>query len=550
MSAFTTFKSQGIRALASMTQGQLESMITESNHAYHNGSSPLLSDAQYDVLIDYVRDKHPDSSVLSAVGAPVEATDRMKVRLPFYMGSMNKIKPDTNALATWKAKYPGPYTVSVKLDGVSCLYCCNGTTGGKLYTRGDGTIGQDISHLIPYFLLPPFQHNTVIRGELIIPKAVFEQKYKAEFSNARNLVAGIVNSKDTYRNREKLADIHFVAYEVITCSEGEVRSIRQMDFLVAKEFKTVQHAEVHNISNEFLSQTLTAWRASSPYDCDGIIVTDGSRAYPRKEGNPDHSFAFKQVLDDQMAETTVVDVVWTASKAGYLKPTVQFSPIQIGGVTISKCTGFNGQYIESQKIGIGCRVMIIRSGDVIPIIKEVLEPAQEPKMPDVPYVWGDTHVDIMLENADQDPTVRIKQIAAFFEQIGVDGLREATARRLFHGGQDTIAKILRMTVADYLRIDGFKDKTAQKLYSGVQTQVAAATLPMIMTASNTFGRGFGLKKVQAIMEQYPTVLVERDPKKLTRVDGMAAKSSQEFVNRVPAFMEFIRETGLEGKLSV
>ena len=119
--------------------------------------------------------------------------------------------------------------------------------------------------------------------------------------------------------------------------------------------------------------------STSPDEIDGIIVSD-DKVYPRLSGNPKHSFAFKMVLSDQIAESHVVDVIWTPSKDGYLKPRVQIMPIQLGGVTITYTTGFNAAFIESNKIGIGAIIMLVRSGDVIPYIKSVTTPAEKPKI--------------------------------------------------------------------------------------------------------------------------------------------------------------------------
>ena len=175
----------------------------------------------------------------------------------------------------------------------------------------------------------------------------------------------------------------------------------------------------NDLSNELLSEVLVKWRADYLYEIDGVIVTDDN-VYPRKSGNPEHSFAFKMVLSDQIAEVKVVDVLWNPSKDGYLKPRVQIEPIQLGGVKIEYATGFNAAFIEQNKIGLGALIQIIRSGDVIPHIRSVTIPAEAPKMPLVPYKWNDTHVDIMLEDIGSDTTVREKNITGFFRGIGVD----------------------------------------------------------------------------------------------------------------------------------
>jgi NAD-dependent DNA ligase len=153
--------------------------------------------------------------------------------------------------------------------------------------------------------------------------------------------------------------------------------------MFSTELVVVQNKTEATITNETLSETLQEWRKSSPYEIDGIIVSD-DRVYPRMSGNPDHSFAFKMVLSDQVAETHVVDVIWTASKDGYLKPRVQVMPVRVGGVTIQYATGFNAEFIEKNKIGVGAVIQIIRSGDVIPYIQSVTTPRRHPRCPQRP----------------------------------------------------------------------------------------------------------------------------------------------------------------------
>jgi NAD-dependent DNA ligase len=239
------------------------------------------------------------------------------------MGSMDKIKPDTAALANWCAKYKGPYVLSCKLDGVSGLYTTEGATP-KLYTRGDGKVGQDISHLIPHLRLPKTK-DIVIRGEFIIPKQIFETKYKAKFANPRNMVSGIVNHKTI---SAAVNDLHFVAYEVI---KPDRKPSEQFAFLSTLDVEVVLHKFESTLTNDLLSQTLIDWRQNYSYEIDGVIVVDDAK-YDRKIGNPDYAFAFKMVLSDQIAEAKVVDVIWTPSKDGYLKPRVQIEPINLGGV--------------------------------------------------------------------------------------------------------------------------------------------------------------------------------------------------------------------------
>ena len=539
------FKKHGIVALNAMTEEQLISVLKEADKAFHLNKTPIMTDNEYDIVKEYAEGKYGSNLYFEEVGTAVE---KNKVLLPYTMASMDKIKPDTGALGSWKTKFGGPYVLSCKLDGVSGMYS---TEGGsfKLYTRGNGKMGQDISHFIPYLHLPK-KKGIVVRGEFIMPKEVFEKKYKTSFANPRNLVAGVINRIGV--DKEKIGDIHFVAYEVI---QPVLKPSEQLQMLKESGFETVLYKEVGDLTNELLSETLVDWRKTYAYEIDGVIVTD-DKVYARKvSANPDHAFAFKMVLSDQIAEAKVVNVLWTPSKDGYLKPRVQIEPIQLGGVTIEYATGFNADFIQKNKIGVGALIQIIRSGDVIPYIRGITVEATEPMMPLVPYVWNDTHVDIMLEDAGSDATVREKNITGFFRGIGVDGLSSGNVARIIAAGFDNVPAILKMSVSDFKTVEGFKDKLATKIHSGIQEKILGASLVTLMSASNLFGRGFSDKKLELILEEYPDVLAssESDDVKIAKVaaiKGMASKTAEAFVKNIPAFKAFLEECGLYGKLEL
>lgn len=535
------FKKKGIIALETLTQTQLESIILECNKAFHGDKIPLLNDMQYDILLDFVTAKYPKNKVLEKIGTPVE---KNKIKLPYEMASMDKIKPDTDALDKWKQKYSGPYLLSCKLDGVSGLYSTEGSIP-KLYTRGDGKIGQDVTHLIPYLKLP-IDTGITVRGEFIMSKSVFSKKYATKYANIRNLVAGIVN-RITYD--EKVEDLEFVCYEEIV---PVMKPSEQMKNLQSTGFKTVTHKLEKNINNELLSEYLVNMRKNYDYEIDGIIVAD-DKIYPRKSGNPAHAFAFKMVLSDQIAEAKVVNVIWTPSKDGYLKPRVQIEPINLGGVTIEYATGFNAIFIVENMIGIGALIQIIRSGDVIPYIKSVTIPASEPMMPSIPYIWNETGVDIMLEDPSSDSTVIEKNITYFFQKIGVDGVGKGNITRIIEAGYDTIPKIVHMKKSDFLKVEGFKDKLATKIYEGIRESLEKASLITLMSASNIFGRGISEKKIEPILDTFPDILTSNATysekmDKIITVKGIAEKTAEAFVQNINTFLEFMNEIGLGYKL--
>ena len=552
------YKKNGIRVLENLSERELINIVEEADLAFHTQGRHLMTDTEYDILRDFIKKKFPKNVVVKKVGAGVVVKN--KAILPYEMASMDKIKPDTGALAKWTAKYKGPYIISCKLDGVSGLYTTENPGSPKLYTRGDGKIGQDVSYLIPHLKLPKTP-GIVIRGEFIIKRKVFEEKYKTSFSNSRNLVAGIVNAKSV---DDKIRDVDFVAYEVIR-PENLIPS-KQMAFL-EKIFGSasspqsiscvVKHQSAKVLTNEGLSDILKRWRErerdqTSPmnlYEIDGIIVCD-DKVYPRTSGNPEHSFAFKMVLSDQIAETPVLDIEWNVSKDGYLKPRVRVAEVELGGVKINYVTGINAAFIEKNKIGIGAVVQIVRSGDVIPKIEAIVCPAENPKMPDVQYRWNSTNIDIMLEDADAATNIEMceKQIAQFFKVIGVDGLGPGNVAKIVKSGYDSICKVLSMTEADFIKVDGFQHKTAQKLSQGIREKIREASLATIMVASNKFGRGFGMERIELILSAYPNVLQECDLHTLLKIHGIAEKTGREFIENIPRFLDFLRECKLEYKL--
>jgi len=534
------FKRNGILVLESLNETQLTDIIQIANQKYYNETS-IMTDNQYDIIKEYIEKKYPNNIAINEIGHEVF---RNKVKLPYEMASMNKIKPNTNELSNWINKFKGNYVLSCKLDGVSGLYSTEGIIP-KLYTRGNGNIGQDISHLIPFLKLPKTK-GVVIRGEFIIPKNVFKEKYKNTFANPRNMVAGIINHKQV---SDTIVDIHFVAYEVII---PQLTPSAQMEYLGAMNVECVFNQQKNLLSNEILSNLLVDWREKYMYEIDGVIVTN-DKIYSRKLGNPEQSFAFKMVLSEQMAEAKVVDVLWSPSKDGYLKPRVQIEPINLGGVTIEFATGFNAAFIKDNHIGIGTIITLIRSGDVIPYIKSVTIPSKEPKMPSVPYKWNDTCVDIMLENIFEDPIVKEKNITGFFKGIEVEGLSSGNINRLINAGYDNVFKIISMTFKDFLKVEGFKDKMANKIYTGIQEKLKEASIITLMASSNIFGRGFNEKKIELILNEIPNILVLNNSNEeiiqlVASVKGMATKSAEAFVYKITDFKDFIVKCGLEDKL--
>ena len=543
-------------------------LLIAADEAFFNGTESLLKDDIYDIIKDYIRKKYPKDPYLKRVGADVDN----KVLLPYYMGSQNKIKDSEEEITKYKKQFKGPYIISDKLDGVSCLIVYKRKEGVagiknnfdiKLYTRGNGTYGQDISHLLTYINGFPELSNIVgdylaIRGELIISKDNWE-KLRAQGENGanpRNTVSGAINSKTL--NKKVLNAIDFVCYTLISPVDPKIKNglevIKKMKFLV------VNHIIVNDINLDILSENLQKSR-NNDYIIDGIVIADIGKHYDiEKDKNPTHSFAFKSIHTLEQIEVIVKEVEWNVSKDKYMKPVVKFDEIILDDVKIKQATGFNAGFIEKNVIGPGSRIIIIRSGNVIPHINSVLSKSAngKPSMPGtegVNYKWNDTHVDIiMIDDGNKNSQYDIKNIIYFMKTIEIDYMGPGNIEKIYNGGYDTINKIINIKKEELLKIDGFKDKSAENII-GALKKIKDVDCNVLMDASNIMGRGFGSKKIKSITDVHPEIIdntktgrnkaLKLKVEELTKINGIAKISAELFIENLPKYYEFYDSLGFK-----
>ena len=537
-------------------------LLIKADDAFFNGDKSILKDDIYDIIKDYIRKKYPKDPYLKRVGADVDN----KVVLPYYMGSQNKIKDSEEEITKYKKQYAGPYVISDKLDGVSCLIVYNQIGKKnfdiKLYTRGNGTEGQDITHLLTYINGFPSVNNIsydylAIRGELIISKDNWE-KLKLEGNNGanpRNTVSGAINSKNL--NKNVLNAIDFVCYTLI-----EPKLKNGLDILKKMNFLIVNHTINDDINLNILSENLQKSR-NNKYIIDGIVINDISKNYEIEKGkNPTHSFAFKSIHTLEQVEVIVREVEWNVSKDKYMKPIVKFDEITLDDVKIKQATGFNAGFIEKNVIGPGSRIIIIRSGNVIPHINSVLSKSAsgKPSLPgivDVNYKWNDTHVDIiMIDDGNKNSKYDIKNIIYFMKTIEIDYMGPGNIAKIYNAGYDTINKIINITKEELLNIEGFKNKSADNILNALK-KIKDVDCNVLMDASNIMGRGFGLKKIKSITDIHPEILdntkiarnkaLKLKASDLIKINGIAKTSAELFIENLPKYYEFYDNLGFKCK---
>lgn len=520
-----------------LNKKELVELLIKSDNQYYNLGKPIFDDNEYDEIKDYLKLIDKKNDYFKRIGADIP--DDNKVKLPFFLGSQDKIKDDDKTLQKWINKYnsPSSYIISEKLDGISCLIVYKNINSIFIYTRGNGIYGQNISHLKKIISGIPLniKDKIAVRGELIINKNNWG-KISHKGANARNIVAGFVNSKNI--DDEIAKYIEFVAYDVL-----EPRTNIETALITAEKygFNVVKNIKLDYLSISNLYELYKKWKEMSKYEIDGLVITHNI-IYKLKSGeNPKYSFAFKSLRMQEQIIVIVTDIEWNVSKDKYLKPIVKFNEIKLNGVKIKQATGFNADYIVKNNIGIGSKLAIIRSGDVIPHIKEVITQSSKPLMPDIPYIWKGK--DILLDSNKKNREQDIKIYSNFMKSLNIKGIGEGIITKLYDNSYDTLVKIINITKDELLLIDGFKDKSATNIITSLNT-IKNKNCLELMNASNLFGRGLGEKKLNLIIQKYPYICSNQEEAlklknaDLLMINGMGDITASLFISNLKSFYEF------------
>lgn len=531
----------------------LVARLTAAADAYHNGKPLLMTDEEFDAGVDQLSKIAPTHPFLAQVGAPVAAGD--EVALPIPLPSLNKIKPDggigppsaaggsvsagsSSTLEKWLAKFPAAgYHVSVKLDGCSALWL---PAAGRLYTRGDGMRGRDISAFIPHFkgLVKPKTGDYAIRGELIMRT---DSEMIPAGKLARNIVAGALNRKADEADPALFGEIRFMAYglerPVDQSPEEAFKTLRQLGYETAAAATYV----AEKMTPAFLSERFSAAEAASPYQLDGIVVAPNvarpaSWAAEVRKGvavNPADRVAWKTRLTASTARTRVRAVEWNVSHGGMLIPRVLFDPVVLAGATIGAATGLHGRWISENAVGPGAEIEIRRAGDVIPQIIAIHTPAPAgPSMPTEAFAWDGVHVRPAVAGDEQ----QISQLVHALSELGAENVGPGVVAKLYAAGLTTLRQIYGASQADFAaRVEGVKAKGAEKIWTGLRAGQAGWNELAFLCASCTMPRGVGHSKLKPLLEIEPSVAAWTAAR-LGRPAGLSDKTVAEIVAAVPAYL--------------
>ena len=518
---------------------ELKERIVKANEAYRLGS-PIISDKEYDQLVEELELVSPSDELLTKVGHVVVDESR-KSKLPIEMASMNKIKSmdDINDWCRLKGISKNEEVIiTPKFDGLSL---CVDEKTNEAWTRGDGEFGQksDEHYKLIQNRLNLDEYSFIYTyGEVMIPKQVFIDKFSTDFANPRNLVAGLLNSKTV---SDSLKDCQYIKYGAFTNKNFNTKEEIINELNSGQESKVEYHiCKISDLTEDLLIGLFQKF--SIEYEIDGLIIEINDLTLQDNLGretssnNPVWARAFKHPSFEQSAETDIIGISWNISKQGLLKPILHINPVKLDGVTVSNVTGNNARFVKDLGLGVGAKVVVKRSGMVIPIIADVITTVDfiQPKIEGVEVDWNENGIELItLTETDNQ---RLKKIVAFFEILEADNVSEGVITQLWDAGYKTIKDILNLKISDLEKIDRFGKRKAQIVYNSIQKSVTGVQLSKLQHATGIF-KGLGSKKL-ALLEDFTT---KPTINQVMSIEGFAEVSAKSYIDSYDIYFDFVKD---------
>jgi DNA ligase (NAD+) len=352
-----------------------------ARRVYYAGGKQIMTDAVYDSLEDRLRDLDPDNAFFRAVGfAATDAFEKVEHTVP--MGSLNKVQTYEEFQEWYSSIGLLALILSEKLDGISVSLRYENGSLVRAATRGDGTIGEDITRNVLKMdgvvkHVPDF--NGHVRGEIVLTKSAW-QKYFPEYVNPRNAASGIAKRLDG----EGSEHLTVMCYQVIFDNDdigGFSYKFQELEFLrswgfITPNYQTVPNAETVNL---IYTNYVESIRKDLDYDIDGLVLDVADLtcfiALGERDHRPQGARAFKFPHDE--AVTTLRAVDWQVGKSGRVTPVAKFDTIYIGGVNVSQASLHNIDIMSKLKLWVGCTILVSRRNDCIPYLEQNLDAEEE-----------------------------------------------------------------------------------------------------------------------------------------------------------------------------
>lgn len=476
---------------------KLIEIIEKHNYNYYVLDNPTISDSEYDKIYYTLVDLEKESGIIlptsptQRVGDTVlDGFEKRKHEVNLY--SLNKVR-DYEDLTNWvadmcKLANGTAFACEYKFDGLSIVIEYNQGVFVSATTRGNGTIGEDVTLQVKTIrsvpLSIPFKGRLIVQGEGMMTNKAFEEYNKTadeKLKNPRNAVAGAVRNLDPRETAKRNLD--FFCYAILLCEDKEFSSQEEMHkFIENQGFKTGGYFTICKNANEIITEIEKIDKIKSNLDVliDGMVIKINNTSQRETIGwtakFPRWAMAFK--FEAQEVSTILESVSWQVGRSGRVTPIANLQPVELAGATISRATLNNIDDIKRKGVYENSRVFIRRSNEVIPEIMglaEKFESSKEIEIPNSCPSCGQTLTQkgplLFCTNhlGCKDQVVDKISHFASRDAMNIEGFSEKTASSIYDNlGVRSLSDIYKLNKEDLLTLEKFKDKKAENIINSIE----------------------------------------------------------------------------------
>lgn len=525
---------------------ELTEILNRASKAYYMQDTEIMSNYEYDALYDELVQLEKETGITLSNSPTIHVGYEVVSELPkeeheYPMLSLDKTK-DVQTLSDWLGDQMG--VLSWKMDGLTIVLTYDKGELVKAVTRGNGYVGEVITNNAKVFKNVPhriaFKGKMTLRGEAVIKYSDFNalnnqiEDSEAKYKNPRNLCSGSVRQLNNAVTAER--NVFFFAFTLVVAEGEDFHNSRmqQFEWLRSQGFDVVEHVQVDRESLPSYVSQFAERITENDFPSDGLVLILEDIAYGESLGTtakfPRNAIAFKWA--DEIRETHLLDVEWSASRTGLINPIAVFEPVELEGTTVSRASLHNISILRALQLGRGDLIQVYKANMIIPQIAENLTRSDSLEIPSVCPVCGETTEIRSLNDVsslyclnEECPAKHVKQFSLFVSRdaFNIEGMSEATLEKLIqHGFLHEPADLFHLDNYhdEIVQLDGFGEKSYQRLMASVQ-KARKITLAKLIYSLGILN--IGLSNARLLCRHYKNdlqALMSASTEELTAIDGI------------------------------
>ena len=525
---------------------ELTEILNRASKAYYMQDTEIMSNYEYDALYDELVQLEKETGITLSNSPTIHVGYEVVSELPkeeheYPMLSLDKTK-DVQTLSDWLGDQMG--VLSWKMDGLTIVLTYDNGELVKAVTRGNGYVGEVITNNAKVFKNVPhriaFKGKLTLRGEAVIKYSDFNalnnqiEDSEAKYKNPRNLCSGSVRQLNNAVTAER--NVFFFAFTLVVAEGEDFHNSRmqQFEWLRSQGFDVGEHVQVDRESLPSYVSQFAERITENDFPSDGLVLILEDIAYGESLGTtakfPRNAIAFKWA--DEIRETHLLDVEWSASRTGLINPIAVFEPVELEGTTVSRASLHNISILRALQLGRGDLIQVYKANMIIPQIAENLTRSDSLEIPSVCPVCGETTEIRSLNDVsslyclnEECPAKHVKQFSLFVSRdaFNIEGMSEATLEKLIqHGFLHEPADLFHLDNYhdEIVQLDGFGEKSYQRLMASVQ-KARKITLAKLIYSLGILN--IGLSNARLLCRHYKNdlqALMSASTEELTAIDGI------------------------------